>query len=241
MDRKARTESTAGELTAKLMECRDEQKAMGLQRFFKTGKGEYGEGDKFLGIKVPVIRAVIKPFLNRLSYVGIEELLQSEWHEIRFAALVALVYRYEHHREEKEAACRFYLSHTSRINNWDLVDCSAHKILGDYLKDKERDVLFRLTESHSMWERRIALVACHPLIKRGEFAEIKALSLKAMSDPEDLLHKAAGWMLREMGKVDEAELTAYLERYGDAMPSIMRSYARELYAAKRRQKAGGRN
>ena len=209
----------------------DEKKAV-LPRFFKTGKGEYGEGDKFLGVIVPDTRKVAGKYKNS-SYEVLEMLLESEWHECRLCALLILIEKY---RKTQEEAVRFYLSHTKGINNWDLVDLSAPYILGDWLKDKtDRKELYALAGSSVMWERRIAVVATLMLIRDGQFDDTMRLAESLIDSRHDLMRKSIGWMLREVGKRDKGLLVKFLEKHRHEMPRTMLRYAIEKFPESERQ------
>ena len=215
-----------------LRKCSTEEKREILPRFFKTGKGEYGEGDRFIGVVVPDTRKVAKLHKDA-SYEVLEALLESEWHEVRLCALVILT---EMFRKEPEAVVEFYLRHTEGINNWDLVDLSAPYILGAYLVDKEdRKILYRLSESANMWEQRISIVSTLMLIRHGQFADTMNLAEHFLYAKHDLMQKATGWMLREVGKRDEALLTAFLERHKSTMPRTMLRYAIEKFSPEQRR------
>lgn len=205
-------------------------------RFFKTGPGEYGEGDRFRGIRVPALRVLARNF-RTLPLGEVLELLRSPWHEDRLLALLILVERYRSGGEdEREAIYAAYLDSTAHINNWDLVDCSAEHIVGAHLKRRGRTPLDRLSGSTSLWERRIAIMATFHFIKAGEFAPTLALAERLLADREDLIHKAVGWMLREIGKRDAAALDAFLVARQRTMPRTMLRYAIErLPEARRRQ------
>lgn len=203
----------------------DEKKAV-LPRFFKTGKGEYGEGDKFLGVIVPNTRKVAKNHKDS-PYIVIEMLLESEWHECRLCALLMLIEKY---RKEPDEAVHFYLTHTKGINNWDLVDLSAPYILGDYLKDKtDRNVMYALAGSSVMWERRIAVVSTLMLIRDGQLDDTFRLAEMLIDSRHDLMQKSIGWMLREAGKRDEERLVSFLENHRHEMPRTMLRYAIEKF------------
>ena len=209
----------------------DEKKAT-LPRFFKTGKGEYGEGDKFLGVIVPDTRKVARKYKDS-SYEVLEMLLESEWHECRLCALLILIEKY---RKTQEEAVRFYLSHTKGINNWDLVDLSAPYILGDWLKDKtDRKELYALADSSVMWERRIAVVATLMLIRDGQFDDTMRLAESLIDSRQDLMRKSIGWMLREVGKRDKGLLVRFLEKHRHEMPRTMLRYAIEKFPESERQ------
>lgn len=204
-----------------------------LVRFFKTGPGEYGEGDRFLGIDMPGIRAVVKRDDGKSDVRG---LLHSPWHEERLLALLILVRRFQSgNTTAKKAVFDFYLSETSWINNWDLVDVSAYHIVGAWLLDRPRPILRRLASSESLWERRIAIVSTWAFIRTGDLAETFRLAEKLLGDPEDLMHKACGWMLREAGKRDVAALERFLDAHVSEMPRTMLRYAIEKLPEKRRK------
>ncbi|MBF0186306.1 MAG: DNA alkylation repair protein [Magnetococcales bacterium] len=228
----------ADEVMAELAAMADPERAANLARFFKTGPGEYGEGDRFIGLRVPQQRAVAKRY-RRLPLVEIDLLLQSPIHEHRLTGLVILV---EQYRRAKESTRRreivtFYLAHLHRINNWDLVDLSAPKILGLHLMEhrQEREMLFTLVTSDSLWERRVAVLATAPMIRQGEFQELLQLAETLLTDSHDLMHKAVGWMLREMGKIALAPLVDYLEQRAAVMPRTMLRYAIEKMDAEQRR------
>ncbi len=226
----------------------DEEKREVLPRFFKTGKGQYGEGDRFLGITVPHIRTVAMRHLD-LNPDEISRLLMSVWHELRMCALLIMVEQVkrshkklwlkEHSEEEGEILRRnyyqFYLRHTSKINNWDLVDLSAPTIVGEYLVDHDREILYQLADSSLLWDQRIAVVSTIALIRRNDFADIYALSEKLMHHPHDLMHKAIGWMLREAGKKDKPRLMDFLDIHSCEMPRTMLRYAIEKFPENERQ------
>ena len=206
-----------------------------LSRFFKTGKGQYGEGDKFLGVTVPNARSVAKMHKDE-PFGVLAALLQSPWHECRLCALLVLVERFKKSDEkERKAIYDFYLSQTSRINNWDLVDLSAPGIVGEYLKDKSREDLYRLAESSLLWDQRIAVVATYTLIKNHDFIDILALSERLLHHKHDLMRKAVGWMLREMGKRDKDLLVQFLEKHCKTMPRTMLRYAIEKFPDEERR------
>ena len=207
-----------------LKEASDEEKKLVLPRFFKTGKGEYGEGDKFLGVIVPETRKVAKANKNA-SYELIEALLESEWHECRLCALLILIEKY---KKTPEEAVQFYLCHLKGINNWDLVDLSAPYILGDYLVNRnDRQILYTLAKSPDMWAQRIAIVSTLMLIRNGQYTDTIALAEQFLTTRHDLIQKATGWMLREVGKRDEPLLVSFLEANSERMPRTMFRYAIE--------------
>lgn len=212
------------------------EKALFLQRFFKTGKGEYAEGDKLLGINVPVLRKLAKKYYPSLALLEIKEMLLSVFHEIRLTALFILCHQYEESNEEgKKCIFDFYLENTSAINNWDLVDTSAHKIMGDYLLEKDKSILFELTKSPVLWERRIAIITTFHFIKKEQFETTIDLATLLLKDKEDLIHKAAGWMLREVGKREKEILIDFLKEHSLEMPRIMLRYAIEKFPPEERK------
>ena len=191
---------TAKEIQQELEMYIDPVKKEYLPKFFKTGKGQYGEGDKFLGIVVPNVRLVAKKHREE-SFETVKELMRSEYHECRLCGLLILVERFKKSDEkDRKEIYEFYLSQTERINNWDLVDLSASYIVGEYLKDKSREPLYRLAESELLWEQRIAVVSTYAFIKNSDFTDIYALAKKLLTHEHDLMRKAIGWMLREAGK-----------------------------------------
>lgn len=219
----------AKEIRQELEQYIDPVKREYLPNFFKTGKGQYGEGDKFLGIVVPNTRIVAKRHKDA-PFEVMAELLQSEWHECRLCALLMLVERFKKCDESgKKEIFDFYLTQTTRINNWDLVDLSAPGIVGEYLKDKPRDVLYRLADSALLWDQRIAVVSTYTLIKNSDFIDILALSERLLYHKHDLMQKAVGWMLREMGKRDKDLLVQFLEKYCKTMPRTTLRYAIEKF------------
>ena len=203
-----------------------------LPRFFKTGKGEYGEGDRFMGVVVPDTRKVAKNH-NDVSWEVLEALLESEWHECRLCALVILVNRF---KKQPDETLSFYLDHTKGVNNWDLVDLSAPYILGAYLVDKsDREILYVLSASKNMWEQRIAIVSTLMLIRNGQFEDTMKLAEGFLNIKHDLMQKATGWMLREVGKRDVGLLTEFLDRYKAVMPRTMLRYAIEKFSPELRR------
>lgn len=223
------------EIRQKLEQYIDPVKREYLPKFFKTGKGQYGEGDKFLGIVVPNTRLVAKKYKDE-PFEVMAGLLQSEWHECRLCALLMMVERFKKSDEkERTAIYDFYLSQTKRINNWDLVDLSAPYIVGEYLKDKPREDLYRLADSPLLWDQRIAVVATITLIRNHDFIDILALSEKLLYHKHDLMQKAVGWMLREMGKRDKELLVQFLERHCREMPRTTLRYAIEKFSEEERR------
>jgi 3-methyladenine DNA glycosylase AlkD len=223
--------ASAADVREALAEVADSADAVFLQRFFKTGPGEYGEGDVFIGVRVPATRAVVRRFRGLppagLDYDAIDELLDSPVHEHRLAGALLLVARYP---KDPDAVFERYLAavRRGRINNWDLVDSSAEFIVGEHLRGRDRSLLDDLAASGSLWERRVAVLATFPFIKHGDTATTFALAERLLTDREDLMHKAVGWMLREVGKrVSREQLTGFLDAHAAAMPRTMLSYATE--------------
>lgn len=221
------------QIVRELRACSREDKKEILPRFFKTGKGEYGEGDMFLGVVVPETRKVALRHRDA-AFEVVEALLESEWHECRLCALLILVERFKR-SSSKAHIVDFYLKHTSGINNWDLVDLSAPYILGSYLvTEPDRSVLYDLSRSSNMWEQRIAVVSTLMLIRHGQFDDIIKLAESFLGTKHDLMQKATGWMLREVGKRDEARLVTFLETYKSLMPRTMLRYSIEKFPPERR-------
>jgi 3-methyladenine DNA glycosylase AlkD len=207
------------------------------RRFFKTGPGEYGEGDRFLGLKVPQIRAEL-PHTDALSEADVLDLLHSEWHEERLLALLVLGRRFS--RAKKDTATQqrlvnLYLAHTQWVNNWDLVDSSAPHILGAWLLRRDRAVLNSLAASTNLWEQRIAILATQAFIRAGDFTDTLRLSAHFLTHPHDLMHKACGWMLREVGKRDMKPLLTFLDQHAAKMPRTLLRYAIEKLPEETRQ------
>jgi len=218
-----------------LQDLANEEQAKNLQRFFKTGKGEYGEGDIFLGIKVPLQRDVAKKYQG-LSLPKIQELLKSKIHEHRLTGLIILSNKYKEAEEDERANIfNFYLKNTKNINNWDLVDVTAPRIIGDFLFDKKKNILYDLARSEDLWERRVAIVSTANFIGRGEFEDTLALSEILLDDEHDLIHKAVGWMLRKIGKKDEAVLEQFLKQHYNVMPRTMLRYSIERFPEEKRK------
>jgi len=214
----------------------DSGRARNLQRYFKTGPGEYGEGDVFAGLKVPQIRRLARSY-SHLLLEDICALLQSPYHEVRFLALVLLTGRFKRGGDaEREEIFRSYLGHTHRINNWDLVDVSAPHIVGAWLSDKDRAPLYRLARSDSLWERRIAIIATHAFIREDDFSDTLTIAEMLRDDSYDLIHKAVGWTLREVGKRNRAVEEGYLQRHHGHMPRTMLRYAVERFPPQLRRR-----
>ena len=207
----------------------NKNQAVILSRFFKTGKGEYGEGDIFLGIKVPIQRKIAKKYTD-ISFKDIQKLLNSKIHEYRLTGLFILI-----EKEDKEKVFNLYLKNTKNINNWDLVDLSAPKILGSYLKNKKRDILYSLAISDNLWERRISIVSTYAFIKENDFKDTIKIAKILLSDKHDLIHKAVGWMLREVGKRDKEIEKSFLNKYYRNMPRTMLRYSIERFNPKEKE------
>ena len=221
----------------------DESQVEGLSRFFKTGPGQYGEGDKFLGIKVPVTREVVKACWRKTTLQDLEECIASEYHEVRLAALLALVEIFSHVKRlpvkpamTQEDCVEFYLAHTDRINNWDLVDLSCYPLLGVWLLDKDRQLLYELARNgKTIWEQRIGMVSTMTFIRHGQLQDTFDIADILLHHPHDLIHKAVGWLLREAGKRDKEALVAYLKPRYQTMPRTMLRYAIEKFPEAERQ------
>ena len=213
----------------------------GLSRFFKTGKGQYGEGDKFLGIKVPVTREVVKQCWAETSFDDLEACIASEYHEIRLAALLTLVQIFKYAKKDKalqQQCVDFYLAHTQYINNWDLVDLSCYELLGTWLLDKDRTLLYNLARNgKTIWEQRIGMVSTMQFIRHSQVDDTYAIADIFLAKPQplhDLLQKAVGWLLREAGKRDEQRLKDWLSTRYKAMPRTMLRYAIEKFPEEER-------
>jgi 3-methyladenine DNA glycosylase AlkD len=206
-----------------------------LQRFFKTGAGEYAEGDRFIGVTVPPIRKLAQDYRD-LPLQEIHSLLCSAIHEERLLALLLMVSQFQRgNKLQRQTLYRLYLASTGQINNWDLVDVSAEHIVGGWLFDRSRKPLYKLARSASLWERRIAIMATFHFIKRGEFSETLRLAERLINDEHDLIHKAVGWMLREVGKREQGVEEAFLQQHYRIMPRTMLRYAIEKFPEQRRQ------
>jgi len=226
------------QLKKEVQELRNPEQAKNLQKFFKTGEGEYAEGDVFLGIKVPVQRNVAKKYPN-LSLMELQELLNSKIHEHRLIALLILIKRYQKSKKdrlEQRKIFEFYLKNTRNINNWDLVDLSAHHIIGDFVQREGTDILIHLAKSQNIWERRIAIISTAPFIKKRRFGETLTISEILLNDNHDLIHKAVGWMLREVGKKNKGVLELFLIQRYQKMPRVMLRYAIEKFPEDERKK-----
>jgi 3-methyladenine DNA glycosylase AlkD len=232
--------SNQEQVKAELEKQSDPERAIKLQRFFKTGKGEYGEGDVFIGVRVPDQRRIAKKNRN-ISLSDVLELLRSEIHEHRLTALFILTEQFSKGDEEaRQRIVNLYLCNTDYVNNWDLVDSSAHKILGVWLVDKPRGVLYDLARSESLWERRISIISTFAFIRRGDLVDALALAGVLVEDGHDLIHKASGWVLREVGKKDQSVLEEFLLEHFETMPRTMLRYAIERLPEERRRFYMGR-
>jgi 3-methyladenine DNA glycosylase AlkD len=224
------------DLKKELLGLKDPYKAKGCQRFFKTGKGEYGEGDVFLGITTPDLRKVIKKYFD-LALIDLQKLLRSKIHESRSAALAILVHQYEKSKGEveKKKIVDFYLKNSTKINNWDLVDISASHILGKHFLDKDKSILYQLARSKNLWERRMAIIATSEFIRKNHFEDTLKIAKILLKDKHDLIHKAVGWMLREVGKRDLMTEEEFLKKNFRKMPRTMLRYAIEKLPPEKRK------
>lgn len=226
---------TVNAIREKLYVLADKEKAEGLQRFFKTGPGEYAEGDRFIGVRVPQIRQLVKSYPDT-PLADIKQLLHSPIHEERLLALLLMVQRYRRGDSAmRQTLYTLYLASTGVINNWDLVDVTAEHIIGGWLFTRSRRPLYKLARSSSLWERRIAIMATFHFIRQGEFDETLKLAALLRDDKHDLIHKAVGWMLREIGKRDRQVEEAFLRQHYTVMPRTMLRYAIEKFPEPLRQ------
>ena len=227
-------------LFKEMISQRDPSQVEGLSRFFKTGPGQYGEGDKFLGIKVPVTREVVRSCWRETGFSELEECITSEYHEIRLAALLALVEIFNHTKKNpdlQQECIEFYLSHTRYINNWDLVDLSCYPLLGEWLLDKDRTLLYELSrDGKTIWEQRIGIVSTMQFIRNGQLDDTFAIADILLHHPHDLIHKAVGWLLREAGKRDTEALKSFLYHRYKTMPRTMLRYAIEKFPEPERKR-----
>ncbi len=226
------------EIISELQFLKDPKQANILQGFFKTGLGQYGEGDIFLGIKVPIIRQVSKKYFGIINFKDLEELLKSGIHEYRLVALFILIKKYEIAKNEKERAeiFKLYIKNRKFINNWDLVDLSAPNIVGNYLLNKDRKILYKFAKSDHLWTKRIAMLSCYTFIRNGETKDVLKIAEILLNDKHDLIHKAVGWMLRELGKrVSQEVEEEFLKKYYKKMPRTMLRYAIERFSEKKKK------
>lgn len=225
-------------IRAELAKTASPAKAKILSGFFKTGAGQYGAGDIFIGVVVPAQRLVAGQFWRECTLTDLHELLSSKIHEHRLTALIILVKKYsakEITEIERKGIYNFYLRHTARINNWDLVDLSAPQIVGGYLLQHDRSVLYRLVQSTSLWEKRIAIISTFTFIRQNQFDDTLAIAKMLLSDNRDLIHKAVGWMLREIGKRDIKAEEKFLSKHCKFMPRTMLRYAIEKFPESKRK------
>ena len=231
---------TYRKIEAEMLAMKNDGQVEILSRFFKTGKGQYGEGDKFLGIKVPQTRALVKEWWKLCTLEDISHLITSEYHEIRLCALLLLVKMFNGARKDPDAQSaivKFYLSRTQYINNWDLVDLSCYEILGKYLLSRDRAVLYDLARNgKTIWEQRIGIVSCMALVRNGEINDCLAISDILLHHNHDLIHKAVGWLLRDVGDKDGAALRSFLLPRYNSMPRTMLRYAIEKFPEEERQR-----
>jgi 3-methyladenine DNA glycosylase AlkD len=213
----------------------NKQKAKVFPKFFKTGPGEYGEGDRFIGVTVPNCRLVANKY-SKITLLDAQNLLKSKFHEERLVALLILVHKFaKADKYGKKKIFHLYLKNTEYINNWDLVDLSCHKIIGEYLTDKPKDRLIKLAKSTNLWERRVAIVSTYAFIRKSKYAPTLKISKILLNDKHDLIHKAIGWMLREVGKKNEKALEEFLQKNYNKMPRTTLRYAIERFPEKKRQ------
>jgi 3-methyladenine DNA glycosylase AlkD len=223
------------QIQSQLKKISSKEKKTGLQRFFKTGKGEYGEGDIFIGVTVPLIREVSRQFQSA-SLDDTIQLLKSPIHEERLTALLILIHQFgKAQRDGQKKIYELYLKHTRFINNWDLVDLSAHHIVGAFLDGEDKRILQKLAASKLLWDRRIAIIATFYFIRRNQFRDALSIAEKLLKDKEDLMHKAVGWMLREVGKRNLAKEENFLKKHYRRMPRTMLRYAIERFPESKRQ------
>ncbi|WP_347359473.1 DNA alkylation repair protein [Bdellovibrio sp.] len=235
---KKESELSLSQLRQDIRSTADKDRVAVLQRFFKTGKGEYGEGDVFVGLTVPQSRMLAKKYASSLSLQDIETLLKSKIHEERLISLLILLAQFQKADAAQQGRLyRFYVKNAKRVNNWDLVDTSAPGIVGAYLLDRPRKVLYKLARSKNIWERRIAMLSTFHFIYQKESQDTLQLAEILLHDSEDLIHKAVGWMLREVGKrVSEKDLTMFLDKHAHEMPRTMLRYSLEHLKPQQRQK-----
>lgn len=220
------------------MACRDDSQVEGLSRFFKCGPGQYGEGDRFLGIKVPVTRGVVKQCWKECTFDMLDECLASEWHEVRLAALLVLIQQYKHDKTEEghRRIVDFYLTRLEAVNNWDLVDLSCYELLGRWLLDKDAGLLYDLArEGKTVWEQRIGIVSTMWFLRNGRLDDTYAIADILLYHPHDLIQKAVGWLLREAGKRDADRLRRFLASCYKTMPRTALRYAIEKFDSDERE------
>jgi len=230
---------TYKKIASELNKSSNQAKAKILSGFFKTGKGQYGESDKFLGITVPQQRQISKKHYESASFEDLQKMLKSKIHEYRLTALIMLVYKYERTEDEKlkKQIYNFYIKNLQYVNNWDLVDVTTPNIVGDFLfhNQDKKNILYKLAKSKNLWEKRISIVATYKFIREKQFEDTLKISEILLYDEHDLIHKAVGWMLREMGKREIRPLVKFLDKYTNKMPRTMLRYAIEKFPEKMRQ------
>ncbi|PIZ96638.1 MAG: DNA alkylation repair protein [Candidatus Magasanikbacteria bacterium CG_4_10_14_0_2_um_filter_33_14] len=230
---------TYTKITSDLKNLTNPTKATILSGFFKTGKGQYGEGDQFLGITVPQQRQIAKKYYENTGFEDLQKMLESKIHEYRLTALIILVYKYEKTKDEKlkKQIYNFYIKNLQYVNNWDLVDVTTPNIVGDYLLNNQnkKNILYKLAKSKNLWERRVSILATFRFIKEKQFEDTLKISEILLHDEHDLIHKAVGWMLREMGKRDIRPLVKFLDKHTLKMPRTMFRYAIEKFPEEMRQ------
>jgi 3-methyladenine DNA glycosylase AlkD len=224
------------ELEEELKKYTKEERGKLLQRFFKTGPGQYGEGDVFLGLTMGEQRLVSKKFKD-LEIKDVQQLLNSEIHEKRMISLLILIAKYKKASEEgKKEIFDFYIKNAKKVNNWDLVDVTSHKIVGDFLVDKDRTILYEFARSDNLWEKRISIISTFAFIRNNDFSDSLKIAEILLHDKHDLIHKAVGWMLREIGKKDQSVLESFLKKHYKDMPRTMLRYSIERFEESKRKK-----
>ncbi len=226
----------ANDIHTTLVSLSNKDKVKVFARFFKTGVGQYGEGDKFLGVMVPQIRSAVNKYWKTTTDNEIDDLVKSEYHELRLAGLLVLVKKYsKSDTAGQQQIYEYYLSHLNYINNWDLVDLTAPNIVGKYLLAKDKSILYKLARSTNLWERRVSILSTFTFIRNQQFKDSLAISEILLHDKHDLIHKAVGWMLREMGKRDISMLTSFLDKFASTLPRTMLRYSIEKLSLSERQ------
>jgi len=220
-------------LKREMQELSDPKRAEVNKWFFKTGPGQYGEGTQFIGVGTADKRRLAKKYID-LSLEEVQKLLDDEVHDFRFLGLVILTNKFTKSKDKK--IVDFYLKNTKNINNWDLVDLSSYKILGEFLRDKDKSVLYKLAQSENLWERRIAVISCFAFIRNNDFKDALKISEMLLEDEHDLIHKAVGWMLREVGKRNQSVLEGFLKNHYKKMPRTMLRYSIERFEEDLRKK-----
>ncbi|MBD3238185.1 MAG: DNA alkylation repair protein [Candidatus Moranbacteria bacterium] len=227
------------QLINELKQKSNKKRAASQSAIFKTKKGEYAYGDRFIGVRVPILRQLAKKYYKQINFKNLKQLLDSKIHEYRQIALFIIILQFKNNKNltQSKKIYDFYLKNLKRVNNWDLVDCSAHKIIGAYLLNKkDKSVLDKLATHNNLWFNRIAIISTFAFIDQGELNTALKLIKKLINHPHDLIHKACGWVLREIGKKDINKLKIFLERYYERMPRTMLRYAIEKFEQKQRKK-----